>query len=81
MLEHRIKTTVTEDGSIEIRGLPFKPGDRVEVIVRPCGGKAPKPYSSRGKSSESSDPFGGVAGKDWESLGEGHRRGSVSADY
>jgi len=81
MPEHRIKTTVNEDGSIAIGNLPFRPGERVEVIVRACGGKAPRPYSSRGKSSDATDPFGGVAGRDWESLGEGNRRGSVSADY
>jgi hypothetical protein len=81
MPEHRVKTTVNEDGSVTIQGLPFRPGERVEVIIRACGGKAAKPYSLRGRSSDATDPFGGVAGKDWESLGEGNRRGSVSADF
>lgn len=81
MHDYRLKTTIGEDGSILLKNLPFRPGERVEVMVRQIGGKARKPYSSRGRTSESANPFGGVAGKDWESLGEGSRRGSVSADY
>lgn len=81
MQDYRLKRTIAEDGSIVLKSLPFRPGERVEIIVRQIGGKAGKPYSSRGGTSESSDPFGGVAGEGWDSLGEGSRRGSVSADY
>lgn len=28
------KTTVTKKGNISIKGLPFKPGQTVEVVVR-----------------------------------------------
>lgn len=81
MQDYRVKMTIEEDGSLTLKGLPFRPGERVEVLIRKCGGKAEKPYSSRGKSTDSADPFGGVAGKDWESLGEGNRRGAVFGDF
>lgn len=82
MLDYRTTTTISDDGSITIPGLPFKSGQRVEVIVRKCKGKAGKEDSSRAKSARYTDPFGEAAGgKDWESLGEGSRRGSGSAEF
>ena len=30
----RIRTTISKDGKLSIRGLPFRPGAKVEVIVR-----------------------------------------------
>jgi len=81
MQDYRVKMTIEEDGSLTLKGLPFRPGERVEIVVRPCGGKAEKPHSGRGKPVRDTDPFGGVAGKDWESLGEGNRRGSVFGDF
>ena len=30
----RIRTTVSKDGKLSIKGLPFRPGAKVEVIVR-----------------------------------------------
>lgn len=82
MLDYRTTTTISDDGSITIPGLPFKSGERVEVIVRKCKGKGGKKYPLRGEPFKHTDPFGEAAGgKDWESLGEGSRRGSGSADF
>ncbi len=33
----RINTVVKKDGEIAVRGLPFKKGDRVEMILLPTG--------------------------------------------
>jgi predicted DNA-binding antitoxin AbrB/MazE fold protein len=30
----RIRTTVSKDGKLSIKGLPFRPGEKVEVTVR-----------------------------------------------
>lgn len=30
----RVRTTVSKDGNLSIKGLPFRPGAKVEVIVR-----------------------------------------------
>ena len=37
METYRLRTTVAEDGKLSIKGLPFRAGEQVEVIVR--GGK------------------------------------------
>ncbi len=33
MYAHRIKTTITDSNHIELTGLPFSPGEQVEVII------------------------------------------------
>lgn len=33
MTAHRIETRVDENGAVHLTGLPFQPGDSVEVIV------------------------------------------------
>ena len=35
MQAHRASTTVSGDGSVTVRGLPFPEGEEVEVIVLP----------------------------------------------
>ncbi len=77
MPDYRTTTTISDDGSITIHGLPFKSGDRVEIIVRKCKGKAGKGDSSRAKPDS---PFDGDAEGDRGSRG-GSRRGSASADF
>jgi hypothetical protein len=77
MTDYQLKTTVSDDGSITIPGLPFKSGDRVEVIVRKCKGKAGRVNSSRPKPVS---PFDGVDDGDRGFRG-GSRRGSAAADF
>ena len=33
MNAHKIETVLTEDGTLTLRGLPFRAGDTVEVII------------------------------------------------
>ena len=37
----RVRTTILKDGKLSIRGLPFRPGAKVEVIVREDSRKLP----------------------------------------
>ena len=32
----RLNTVIKKDGEISMRGLPFKKGDRIEMILLPC---------------------------------------------
>ena len=63
----RTKTLITKDGKLSIKGLPFRPGEAVEVIVR-RGKKTTRAakYSLRGKKIVYREPFKGVAINDWE---------------
>ncbi len=71
MQDYRVEAEVSKDGSVTIKGLPFKPGNRVEVTIRSRSFNADKekPYPLRGKPIEYIDPFGSVAEKDWDALG------------
>jgi hypothetical protein len=70
MQTYRIETTVSKDGTLTIKGLPFRAGDKVEVIVRSQegAGKRNGRYPLRGKPVRYVDPFKGVAEDDWEAL-------------
>mgnify|MGYP006389213875 FL=1 len=67
---YRLKTTVSKSGNLSIRGLPFKPGETVEVTVRRKQKKvnAKAKYPLRGKRRVFRDPLNGVAESDWEAL-------------
>ncbi len=70
MEDYRVKSKVSDDGSLIVKDLPFQPGDQVEVIIRSHKhGKAEgKRYSLRGRPIRYTDPFGSVAEEDWEAL-------------
>jgi hypothetical protein len=61
------KATITKKGTISIKGLPFKPGQTVEVVVR-RGNKSARKYPLRGKPVIYREPFKGVAIDDWEAM-------------
>ena len=70
MQAYRIETVVAQDGTITIRGIPFRTGERVEVVVfslsyKP-GGK--KRYPLQGKPVRYLAPFESVAENEWEAL-------------
>ena len=64
---YRIETTIAEDGSLAIRGLPFAAGEKVEVTIRNQG-VAPQAakYPLRGLPIEYQDPFASAANGDWD---------------
>ena len=68
MSECRVKATVSNDGTLTLKGIPFRAGDQVEVIMR---SREPSPpdnqrYPLRGKPIRYDDPLTGVAKDDWE---------------
>ncbi len=51
MKAHRIETTLTENGTLTIKDLPFQAGDAVEIIIKERLSHPPEsnPYPLRGK--------------------------------
>jgi hypothetical protein len=69
MQAYRTETTISQDGKLSIKGLPFRKGDTVEVIVlthkrKPIG----ECYPLRGKPVIYAKPYDSVGEEDWESL-------------
>ena len=67
---HRTEAIVSGDGTLTIKGLPFRAGDQVQVIVshpkREQTGSAR--YPLRGKPLRYVTPFESVAEEDWDAL-------------
>jgi hypothetical protein len=70
MQDYRLETTVSGDGSIVIKGLPFQAGDKVQVIVRGRESREEgnERYSLRGTPVRYTDPFEPVSEEAWEVL-------------
>ncbi|NOZ30113.1 MAG: hypothetical protein GXP39_18945 [Chloroflexi bacterium] len=70
MEAYRIETVVAQDGTLIIRGLPFRAGEEVEVIIlsRFRKPKEKERYPLRGKPVRYLAPFDSVAEDDWEAL-------------
>ncbi len=71
MQDYRVETTVSSDGSVTIKSLPFQAGNRVDVIIRSHKHGEAKDtfYPLRGMPIRYTDPFGSVAEEeDWEAL-------------
>lgn len=70
MQMYRIEATVSHDGTVTIKGVPFRAGDKVEVIMRSreYGKECSELYPLRGKPIRYVDPFESVAEDDWEAL-------------
>ena len=70
MKDYRVEMKIERDGSLTIKGLPFRAGERVQVIVRsqqaaPRNGDR---HPLRGKPVRYTDPFESVAEEDWRIL-------------
>jgi hypothetical protein len=63
MQAHRAETTLSEDGVLTLRGLPFARGESVEVIIQssPSRPSDQTAYPLRGTSYTYIDPFGPAA--------------------
>ncbi len=70
MQTYHIETTVTSDGTVTIMGLPFRIGEKIEVVLRRRNDeKTPKEkYPLRGKLIRYDHPFESVAENDWNTL-------------
>jgi hypothetical protein len=67
---HRRETTVGEHGELLLDGLPFEPGQPVEVLVisKTAGSTTAGNGSLRDSVLEYSEPLEPVAIDDWEAL-------------
>lgn len=68
---YRTESTVTEDGALNLRDLPFQPGEALEVILIPRarGGFTGTGNSLQGSVLRYDDPTAPVAEQDWELAG------------
>lgn len=69
MQEHRTAATVSGDGSVTVRGLPFRAGETVEVVVvaRPSAFPDAAPRPLRGGVRRYDAPFGpALDSSEWE---------------
>lgn len=71
MQAHRAETTLSEDGVVTLRDIPFRRGEAVEIIILPFTPPAPSAsrYSLRGTPVTFVDPTEPVANADWEAVG------------
>jgi hypothetical protein len=70
MQTYRIETIISSDRVLTIRGVPFRAGERVEVIIvsLPCKWERGERYPLRGKPFRYITPFDSVAENDWNVL-------------
>ena len=70
MQTYHIKTVVSEEGVLNIKGLPLQRGEKVEVTVKTqsTGKKKKNPYPLHGKPIYYNMPFDSVAEDDWETI-------------
>ena len=70
MQMYRVETTVSGEGTLTIKGLPFRAGDKVEVIVRGQERERERSmrYPLRSKPIRYVDPLRSVAEDDWDAL-------------
>jgi hypothetical protein len=70
MQTYHVAVIVSKDGTLTLKKLPFRAGDKVEVVVRSrerALGRG-KRYPLRGTPVRYVDPFGSVAEGDWNVL-------------
>lgn len=71
MKAHRIETKLTENGTLNLKDLPFQAGDEVEIIIleSPKHPSESNLYPLRGTVIRYDDPFDpAVPLEDWEVL-------------
>lgn len=70
MQAHRAETTLSEDGVITLRDIPFRRGESVEVIVLPFAAAAASGsrYPLRGTPVTFLAPTEPVADTEWEAI-------------
>jgi hypothetical protein len=62
---HRIEAVLSEDGKLLLDHLPFRAGQRVEVIVLPTSRPTPPGHPLRGTVLRYDQPTAPVAEADW----------------
>lgn len=73
MIAYRLETVILPNGELQLKKLPFRPGEAVEVIVLPLSSKTveePLPLANSVLHYE--DPTEPVAESDWSVLQPPH---------
>jgi hypothetical protein len=65
---HWTEATVGSDGKLVLSGVPFSPGESVEVLIVAKNAPPSHAGSLLGSVKEYRDPFEPVAADDWESV-------------
>lgn len=67
---HRVETTINQDGTLTLNGIPFQAGDEVEVIIAERSPKSSEnnPYPLRGQPVRYDAPAEPVAEDEWSVL-------------
>ena len=70
MNDYKVKAQIAHDGSLTIRGLPFRPGDQVEVTIQSDDAQSGNGdrYPLRGKPIRYASPFSSVDEGNWDAL-------------
>ena len=70
MSAYKAEAVVEKDGSLTLHSVPFRAGERVEVLVvaLPIAPKTADEYPLRGTPYRYDDPTAPVADQDWEAL-------------
>ncbi|MBI5217255.1 MAG: hypothetical protein HY960_15995 [Ignavibacteriae bacterium] len=70
MNAYHTTAAISQDGTLELKALPFPKGEVVEVIVLPkqITAESKSKYPLQGTPYEYNDPFEPVAAEDWEAL-------------
>lgn len=68
---YRTQSTVSENGTVQLRDLPFRPGEALEVILIPRARQAPGNVNEalRGTVLRYDHPTAPVADEDWDLSG------------
>jgi len=68
MEAYRTETVIQSDRVLTLRDVPFRTGEKVEVIIlgAPHQGDGQKQYPLRGQPIRFTAPFDNVAENDWE---------------
>ncbi|HXM36243.1 MAG TPA: hypothetical protein VN920_13710 [Pyrinomonadaceae bacterium] len=69
MSAHHIEITLSQDGKLTLDELPFRAGDRVEIIILAHQSKSNgREYALRGQPIKYLDPTDPVAETDWDAI-------------
>ncbi len=68
MWVYRTEVVIHKGGVLVLRGIPFREGERVEVIVLRQMKPQTTKYPLRNRPFQYHRPFDGVAEEDWEAL-------------
>lgn len=71
MEAYKTDIVVEEDGTVTLGGLPFRKGERLEVILLQRIGQSEDAelYPLRGEPIKYDEPFGGVDEDEWKAPG------------